>query len=332
MRDWTARSEEELLSLRFRELRLTVSGELLTRSLTKLDGELGARGFRFRPHVWLSYEWFCPDGVPGFAIPFYLAHPRLRRLERRQMTEVEGGTLRSCLQLLRHETGHAIDNAYRLRKRRRRSEIFGRSNTTYPDTYTPRPFSRSFVRNLEQGYAQSHPDEDFAETFAVWLDPRSRWRVRYAGWAALEKLSYMDQLMHEIAPQRPLTTNRRRTDELSKLGRTLGEHYRVRRRKYRVEFAERYDGDLDRIFGTRGTSPASVFLRRHRSFLRRQIAKRSDTRCYTVDDVLKHWIGRTRERKLFVKGGEKAALTNVAAALTVHVMEYLRKGHHRIPL
>ena len=30
-------------------------------------------------------------------------------------------------------------------------------------------------------YAASHPEEDFAETFAVWLTPRSNWRQSFPG-------------------------------------------------------------------------------------------------------------------------------------------------------
>lgn len=338
MTDWTTCSDEELLSLRFRNLRLgfsslsSLSSELLTESLAALDEELRAKGFRFRPHVWLADEWFCPDGVPGFAVPFYLAHGRLRRLERRQMREVEGGTLKSCLRLLRHETGHAIDNAYRLRRRRERKEIFGPSDITYPDTYAPRPYSRRFVRYLEGGYAQSHPDEDFAETFAVWLDPHSRWRKRYTGWPALTKLSYVNDLMREIADEKPLTTNQRRPGELSKLSLTLGEHYRLQRKRFKVRFAERYDADLEEIFRARGEYPAAAFLRRHRGALRRGVARKTGSRCYTVDDVLRHWIARTRTRQLFVKGSETSALADATAMLTVHVERYLLKHQYRIPI
>ena len=114
--------------------------------------------------------------MPGVAIPFYLAHPRLEQLERAQMLEVEGGTPDWCMKILRHEAGHAIDNAYKLRQRRRRQQVFGPSYMQYPKYYTPKPYSKSFVLHLDSWYAQSHPDEDFAETFAVWLNPDSDWR------------------------------------------------------------------------------------------------------------------------------------------------------------
>ena len=162
----------------------------------------------FRPYFWLSNEWFTPDAHSGIAIPFYLAHPRLRQLERRQMYEVEGGTERWCMRILRHEVGHALDNAYRLHFRRRYRELFGSWAAPYPKFYQPKPYSKSYVIHLDMWYAQAHPAEDFAETFAVWLRPGSGWRQRYAGWPALRKLEYVDELMAEIAGEAPAVTTR----------------------------------------------------------------------------------------------------------------------------
>ena len=161
---------------------MQIQGTPLEGRIEKLYEELTARQLRFRPHCWLSEEWFSPDGTPGIAIPFYLAHPRLARLERKMMLEVEGGTNESCLKILRHEAGHALDTAYRLHRRQEYRRLFGRYSDPYPEFYQPRPFSRRYVLHLDLWYAQSHPVEDFAETFAVWLRPLSRWRTQYKGW------------------------------------------------------------------------------------------------------------------------------------------------------
>ena len=169
---WAAWSDEQLLALPMHQLGVTLEGPFLSAQIAQLYAELAARQLRVRPHLWLSNEWFTPDGVPGIAVPFYLAHPRLAKLELDQMLEVEGGTPEWCMRILRHEAGHAVENAYRLRRLRSRQQIFGRSSEPYPKYYRPRPYSRSFVRHLDVWYAQSHPDEDFAETFAVWLTPR----------------------------------------------------------------------------------------------------------------------------------------------------------------
>jgi hypothetical protein len=332
MKGWQRRSDEELLSLSFRDLELHSTDRLISSVVKALHRELQRRGLRFRPHVWLSDEWFSPDGIPGFAIPFYLAHPRLRRLERNQMLEVEGGTLRSCLRLMRHETGHAIDNAYRLRRRRERQRLFGNSSDPYPRSYAPRPFSRRFVRHLEFGYAQSHPDEDFAETFAVWLDPESRWRERYADWPALEKLLYIDRLMSEIGPRIPRVRNRRRPYSLSSVRRSLKTHYRIKRERYRVGFSQNYDEDLSVLFGLKGEIAASRFLERRRNYLRRQIARWTGIPGYAVDQVLKDWIERSRERELRLRTAPDKTLRDVVAALTVRVMQYRESGSYRVAL
>ena len=98
----------------------------------------------------------------------------------------------------------------------------------YPDRYRPQRRSTRFVRHLPGWYAQSHPDEDFAETFAVWLRPGSRWRSRYARWpVALAKLAYVDSLMQELRDVRPPVTTRARPLSIGQSSLTLGEHYRA---------------------------------------------------------------------------------------------------------
>ena len=99
---WSDWDDERLLDLRLCDLDLRIEDSGLEDRIGELGQELEARGLTFRPHFWLSDEWFCPDGVGGIAVPFYLAHPRLARLEHAQMLEVEGGTREWCLTILRH--------------------------------------------------------------------------------------------------------------------------------------------------------------------------------------------------------------------------------------
>ena len=181
--------------VRLKDLKLTIAGTWLEDCLATLHDELAQVGLRVRPHAWISSEWFSPDNTPGIGIPFYLAHPRLTRLESKMILDVEGGTWRECMAILRHEAGHVVQHAYGLARRRAWQRLFGPSSQRYPRYYRPNPASRNFVQHLRLWYAQSHPDEDFAETFAVWLRPRSNWRTRYAGWPALKKLEYVDELM-----------------------------------------------------------------------------------------------------------------------------------------
>src|SRR5215467_1529359 len=136
--EWASLSDEQLLGVRMCDLKLSLAGTEIEQRIERVNSELDARGL-VRPHYYISDEWFTPDGVPGIAVPFYLAHPRLAKLELAQMLEVEGGTADWCLQILRHEVGHAVDNAYVLRRLRSRRTMFGNPNADYPEYYTPKP-------------------------------------------------------------------------------------------------------------------------------------------------------------------------------------------------
>ena len=334
---WAKWSDDKLLDLRMSELDLSIEGSVLQKRIGDLEAELAGRGMVFRPHFWLSDEWFTPDGVPGIAIPFYLAHPRLARLEGQQMLEVEGGTPSWCMRILRHELGHAIDNAYMLRRRRRRQALFGSSSIDYPEFYTPKPYSRSFVLHIDNWYAQSHPDEDFAETFAVWLNPRSDWRRRYHDWPALKKLEYMDELMKEIGSQPPLVGKRATVDPLHRLRRTLRQHYKRKAEHYALDYPDFYDRDLRRLFPQPAedarTVPASRFINRIRKEVRRTVAAWTGVYQYTIDQVLEEMAERCDELQLrFVPGAEERTRADFIVVLTVQTMNYLHSGRHRVAL
>ncbi len=327
--------DEELLDLRLSDLPLRIGGTILEDRIKRLYEELNGRGIRFKPHVWLGEEWFSPDGVPGIAIPFYLAHPRLIQLERKQMFEVEGFTEVECMRILRHEAGHAIDTAYRLHFKRRWRELFGSFAQPYPDSYKPKPKSRNYVLHLSAWYAQAHPAEDFAETFAVWLAPRSRWRARYRGWPALEKLEYVDELMEEIKGQPRRNRRRDKIEPLAELNITLREHYRRKRQQYALPRGAYYDRDLLRIFAEGGNQAsarptAASFIRGIRREVREIVADGTGVHQYTVDHVLKNMIERSRELKLRVGGSKREARRAFLVALTVQVMNILHSGYHRI--
>ena len=327
---WRRWPTQRLLDLRIRDLGVKIERTWLAECVAQLYEELAARGLRFRPHVWLSDEWFSPDRVPGIAIPFYLAHPRLMRLERHMLLDVEGGTQRECLQILRHEAGHAIQSAYLLQRRRRWQRLFGRSSKRYPEYYRPNPASRRYVQHLQLWYAQSHPAEDFAETFAVWLKPRSDWRRRYAGWPALKKLEYVDDLMEELKTLRPRVRTREQVDPLSSLRKTLREHYAEKRSQYDVRFPDTYDRDLLRIFSAdprhKGKERASAFLRRHRAEIRGTVARWTGGYEFTIDQVLRDVIGRARELRLHAAASERRLLLDSAGMLAVRTVHFL---YHR---
>jgi hypothetical protein len=333
---WASLRDDRLLDVRLKDLGLTLEGSDLLARVEQVYDELAARGLRFRPHVWLSDEWFTPDGVPGIAVPFYLGHPRLARLEQAQCLEVEGGTEEWCLRILRHEVGHAVENAFRLRHLPRREQLFGRSSVPYPKYYLPKPYSRSYVVHLDAWYAQSHPDEDFAETFAVWLDPDSNWRVHYAGWPALRKLEYVDRLMKELAGRPAPVRTRRTVAPLSRMSKTLRAHYRAKRRFYGLDRPRFYDEDLLRLFAAapaaKGWPSAANFLQRIRPEVRRKVARWTGEYQYTIDQVFKDMIRRSRELRLRLHGSEEDTKLEFTILLTLQTMNYLSSGRHRVVL
>src|SRR5512134_1992097 len=299
---WAAWPDEKLLDLRLCQLGVAIETSVLEPRIAEIQRELRDRGLLFEPHFWLSAEWFSPDGVPGVAIPFYLAHPRLEKLERAQMLEVEGGTPDWCMKILRHEVGHAIDNAYRLRLRRRRQQLFGPSYMQYPDYYTTKPYSKSYVLHLDSWYSQSHPDEDFAETFAIWLQPDSDWRKRYEDWPALKKLEYMDALMRDLAGKPMVVRTRRKVEPLGNIRKTLRAHYERKRRHYGVEHPHFYDRDLRKVFSDKpefvGNMKAARFIARVRRELRRRVAEATGEYQYTIDRVIENMSRRANELNL----------------------------------
>ena len=229
--------------------------------------------------------------------------------------------------ILRHEAGHVVQHAYQLHRRRRWQQLFGPSSKRYPRYYRPNPASRNFVQHLRLWYAQSHPDEDFAETFAVWLRPRSNWRARYAGWPVLKKLEYVDELMAEIATQRPLLTRRERVEPLSQLTDTLAEHYRKKLALYAFDTPKTYDRDLQRLFSAdprhHRSQAASAFIRHNRARIRELVSKWTGEYQLTLDAILDDMMVRCRELNLRAVGSERKLMmefTVLLTAKTVHAL------------
>jgi hypothetical protein len=322
---WAAYGDERLLDLRFRDLGVSVEGSALEPLVREVAGELEERGVRFRPHVWVSTEWFSPDGVPGIAAPFYLVHPRLLQLEKTMMLEAEGGSREECLMILRHELGHALQHAWRLQRREGWRRTFGNPGRPYPTIYRPNPASQRHVQHLRQYYAQAHPHEDFAETFAVWLAPRSQWRRRYAGWPALRKLEYVDEVMRELRGQAPPVRTRRRVEPLSQLRQTLREHYAAKQAHQASDRPTIPDRDLQRLFAAepgRQGEPAHAFLRRHRRDLRRMVGRFTGESQYTLEQVLSDVIERCRALELRAARADRRLRVDFALLLTARTVHF----------
>ena len=326
-------TDDELLDMRLCDLKLQIKGTPLEQKLEQLNEELLSRGIRFQPHYWLSDDWYSPDDIPGIAIPFYLAHPRLARLERKQLLEVEGGTRQWCMKILRHEAGHAIDTAYGLHQQKHYRRVFGDPQAPYPDHYQPKPSSRNFVLHLEMWYAQAHPVEDFAETFAVWLRPGSRWKTRYQNWPAIKKLKAVDEMMESIHDKKPVQTSRKKIDSLSGIRRTLRTHYERKRLHYGLDYPSIYDNDLRKLFSNdqahKRNPTAAAFLNKIRGELRRSVARWTGEYSYTIDQVVQEMIERCRRLQLRLGDHPEETKRDAIILVAVRTTSFLHEGRHR---
>lgn len=327
---WTSLSDPELLEQKIASLGLRIDASEIAPWVTKLYEELGAKGLVFHPPCFVADEWFCPIGIPAIGIPFFLLHERLARLERKIIFEVEGETEAWFMRLMRHEAGHAYSYAYNLYKKKKWQAHFGLASTEEIDTYQPRPYSHSYVIHLDDWYAQSHPDEDFAETFAVWLTPGLDWRERYRGWKALAKLEYLDELMRSLAGQPPVNQPRALPAKLAGLNQKLKTYYARKRKLYEEDFPDFFDRDLRRLFvpGPKapGLEAASRHLRRHRRQIMESVAQWTACKKFTVNELLKDLIRRCDELDMFVKTDDHNAQLHIAAFVTSLVMNYLFTG------
>jgi hypothetical protein len=321
---------KELLGKRISQLGLKVEGSPVERLVEKLSKELLKKAIkRFKAVVYLTDEWGCPSGEPVIGVPFYLADPKLAKIER-SVTDLESE--REIMMYLRHEAGHAFNYAYRLYATPEWRELFGPFNRRYRDEYKPVPFSRQYVRHLAGWYAQKHPDEDFAETFAVWLTPRSAWRDHYKGWPALAKLRYIDRIVRKCGDLDPVVGHGDTDLTVEQMELTVEEFYRqvLEQNKAAVDLA--MDGDLRDMFVTRNPRrknlrPAGDFMREHRLVLTDKITYWTGVRRPIVRSLVETMARHARERDLWLdRSKEASALVELTAYGTTLAMNYLTRG------
>jgi len=323
-----------------RDLGLTIGGTELEPVIAELEGELAAAGIRrVRPRFYLSTEWGVPFGTVAIAIPFYLARAELTALHAERTGHVEGAGHRELLRYLRHEMGHVVNYAYRLYEREKWVERFGPITRPYREEYRPKPFSRRYVRHLPGWYAQKHPDEDWAETFAVWMTPGLDWRVEYAGSSeALAKLEYCDELMRELGETDPLVTAEELDEDVAEIPYTLDQYYRSRE-DGDGEFPPGLNGALRSIFEEPGRpeDSAAHAPRRPASELIRRLARDLPADVY-------RWTGHFPERtrlllrhlaeradvlgQVYAEDRETPAVIALTTFVTALAMNYVYRGSY----
>jgi hypothetical protein len=321
---------QDILTRSIRELGLKLEGSPVERFVQQLYREIDGKGLkRFRPACYLSDEWGCPSGEPVIGIPFYLADSKLARLEK-ELNDLEDSS--QIMMYLRHEAGHAINYAYGLYKTPEWKRLFGPYRRRYRDDYRPIAFSRGFVRHIEGWYAQKHPDEDFAETFAVWVTPRSGWRKRYKGWPAMEKLRYVDRVAKQLGDTEPIRTRGRKDITVDEMETTVGEFYEALLSQQPSTGELSLDTDLQDIFKTSvrkklGVRPAAELLRENRKPLVDKLAYWTGVQRPLAKKLIESIEARVAELSLRAAiDREREYLTEITVYATALAMNYVIRG------
>jgi len=316
---------DALLGRKISELGLRIQGSRVERLINQLYAELDAKSVRFHPPVYLSDQWGCPDGTPLIGVPFYLVDPRLELIEAEMSGRVEDDV--ESMRYMRHECGHAVNYAFALYDRPQWSELFGSFSRPYRERYRADPFSREYVRHILGWYAQKHPDEDFAETFAIWLTPNCDWRRTYEGWPALEKLEYVDRVMQEIGSEsREVAPPSEEDLPVEAMRYTVAEHYAESDDRVPIADPRQFDTDLRTIFNSPKDAPsgesAMWFVHRHYREVISRISYWTGEAPSVVRSLMDHLARRAGELDLRVGTLEASTLIELTAFGTAVVMNH----------
>ncbi len=318
--------KQSLLGARIKDLKLHLAGTPLEKYIHQLYAELEAKGLVFKPQCYLSDQWGCPNEVPVIGIPFYLADSQLHSIEAELGAGAE--TEREIMMYLRHEAGHCINYAYKLYETEEWRKLFGDYTKPYKDDYKPQPFSRKYVVHISGWYAQKHPDEDFAETFAVWLTPNSDWSTRYNGWGALRKLQYVNQVVGSVGGAEPILRGIERDVDVEEMEETVLDHYRQRDLEERIDLQlkNHLDQDLIGLFEPpfTGKARAETLIRAERQSLIQAVTHYSGVSRAVVRSVVDHLQERTSALGLTVRLDKtREYLTRLTSLITALAMNYL---------
>jgi hypothetical protein len=327
--------ESNLFGAPIRDLGLMIDGTRLAPVIDEFRAELAQRGLtKIQPRFHLSTEWGVPFGTVVIGIPFYLAHPDLTALHGEQVGHIEGFNRTDILRYLRHEMGHVMNYAYKLYDREAWVKLFGSITQPYREEYRPQPFSRRFVRHLPGWYAQKHPDEDWSETFAVWMTPERDWRADYAQLpTALSKLEYCARTMAELGE--PIVTATELDEDVSGIHYSLEQYYQ----DYAADSeagAAGLDGDLRAIFddlketddgSAHETRPAAELIRRHERQLMANVFRWTGHFPEKTRSLVRHLAKRAEALKqVYPREAEDEAVVAVTTLVTSLAMNFVHRG------
>jgi hypothetical protein len=232
--------------------------------------------------------------------------------------------------------GHVINYAYKLYDQEAWVKLFGSITQPYREDYRPQPFSRRFVRHLPGWYAQKHPDEDWSETFAVWMTPGVDWRADYAQLpTALAKLEYCARALAERGGAEPLVTSAELDDDVSGIFYSLEQYYENQPADTEPGAAG-LDGDLRAIFGdlnetgegaAHETLPAAELIRRHERQLMAAVFRWTGHFPEKTRSLVRDLAKRAEALKqVYPRESEEDAVVAVTTLVTSLAMNFVHRG------
>jgi hypothetical protein len=187
-------------------------------------------------------------------------------------------------------------------------------------------------------YAQKHPDEDWAETFAVWLTPGRDWRHEYAQRpAALAKLEYCDRTMQRLNEQDPPVVAAELDEDVGELAYSLRDFYK--NLPGESEPSAGLDGDLRAIFddlaaglegeGGKEVVPASALIRRLERSLMADIFRWTGHFPERTRSLMRHLAKRADTLgQVYPQDAETAAIISITILVTSLAMNYVHRGSY----
>jgi len=317
-------STNQLLETRIKDLRLELPIKY-QEQIKKIYNLLERKNILWRPHLWASEEWFSPDGIDGIAYPFTLCHPKLIQLEKMYLGECEGNTDSAFFKLLAHETGHAIDNAFRLRLKKQRQKIFGLSSKSYPKSYRPKTNSQNHVQFLNDFYAQAHPDEDWAETFAVWLTT-DNWKSKYKETKAIKKLEYMNEVMMSLRLISNYKVSRKSYRNSKNDTRTVRQYLEEKQKSLRLNRPNFYATKLQtHLFSRQGISVSHFITKQQK-----ELVSNSKKDKWITQRCLKELKQECKKKNYKIKYDQQKSQQFILRLIEDNYDDFIKQGRTRV--
>ena len=322
--------EDILLKLKISDLPLNIKKSYVYPYILQVIEELKNHKINFKMNMWFADEWFVADDTVGMGVPFYMLDLKLIKMEKKHVGFVDGETKQECLNIIRHEIGHVLDNAFKIRQREDFKKIFGDAAKKYPKSYDYKKYSKKFVRNIKDGYAQGHPVEDFAETFAVWLDPNSCWKSKYKLWPAYKKLLYVDKLIKGFKNKKQVVFKKESFDLAADSKITLKKYYSIKKRLYGQNGDDFWDSSLKKVFsGSKIKSPTAYeFLTENRVEIINRLHCHENIRKYRLKKIYTQLRDRSKRLNLKVGSNTVATTKKMGYHFNGLIKVYYDQGRH----